>query len=89
MSTPAAYLLAWSLAGLSVAMFVISIALYVLIRSVPVPSNLSAGRTVIDALISVPVLAFPVVGALIASRRPHSPIGWICWRTASCGCSSP
>jgi hypothetical protein len=22
-------------------------------------------------------LAFPMVGALIASRRPHNPIGWI------------
>jgi hypothetical protein len=26
----------------------------------------------------VPILAFPIVGALIASRRPHNPIGWIC-----------
>jgi hypothetical protein len=70
--------LAWSLAGLSLAMFVISVVLYLLLRSAPVPSNLSAGRTVIDALTSVPVLAFPLVGALIASRRPHNPIGWIC-----------
>jgi hypothetical protein len=70
--------LAWSLAGLSVAMFVISSALYILVRSTPVPSNLSAGRTVIDALTSVPVLAFPLIGALIASRHPRNPIGWIC-----------
>ena len=26
----------------------------------------------------VPSLAFPVVGALIASKRPENPIGWIC-----------
>jgi hypothetical protein len=26
----------------------------------------------------LPFLAFPLVGALIASRRPHNPIGWIC-----------
>ena len=26
----------------------------------------------------VPFLAFPLVGALIASRRPRNPIGWIC-----------
>ena len=26
----------------------------------------------------VPFLAFPVVGALIASKRPENPIGWIC-----------
>ena len=26
----------------------------------------------------LPFLAFPSVGALIASRRPENPIGWIC-----------
>ena len=26
----------------------------------------------------LPFLAFPIVGALIASRRPENPIGWIC-----------
>ena len=25
----------------------------------------------------MPFLTFPLVGALIASRRPHNPIGWI------------
>jgi hypothetical protein len=29
-------------------------------------------------LLFVPFLAFPLVGALIASRRPENPIGWIC-----------
>jgi len=29
-------------------------------------------------LIFMPFLAFPVVGALIASKRPENPIGWIC-----------
>ncbi len=78
MSRRTATWLAWSLAALSVVMFVASVALYSLIRSGPVPSNLIAGRTLIDPLTSVPALAFPVVGALIASRRPHNPIGWIC-----------
>jgi hypothetical protein len=78
MSRRSAAWLAWSLAGLSMVMFVASVALYVLARSAPIPSSLVASRTVIDLLISVPVLAFPVVGALIASRRPHNPIGWIC-----------
>ena len=29
-------------------------------------------------VIFLPFLAFPLVGALIASRRPENPIGWIC-----------
>jgi MFS-type transporter involved in bile tolerance (Atg22 family) len=29
-------------------------------------------------VIFLPFLAFPLVGALIASRRPKNPIGWIC-----------
>src|SRR5918995_5510226 len=78
MSTRAAAWLAWSLAALCVAVFLASIALWVLARSAQVPSSLVASRTVIDQLVSVPVLAFPIVGALIASRRPHNPIGWIC-----------
>jgi hypothetical protein len=78
MSPRAASWLAWSLAGLSVAMFAVSVVLYVLTRSAQVPSSLGASRTVIELSTSVPVLAFPIVGALIASRRPHNPIGWIC-----------
>src|SRR3712207_5064920 len=70
--------LAWSLAGLSVAIFLASGVLYVLTRSAQAPSGVGASRTLIEMLVSVPVLAFPVVGALIASRRPHNPIGWIC-----------
>jgi hypothetical protein len=34
--------------------------------------------TLTDLLIGVPFLAFPIMGALIASRRLHNPIGWIC-----------
>ena len=78
MSPHASSWLAWSLAGSSVVMFVASVALFVLARSAQVPGSLSASRTVIDLLVGVPVLAFPLVGALIASRRPHNPIGWIC-----------
>src|SRR5918998_1914415 len=70
--------LACSLAGLSVAMFSASVALFFLARSAPVPSGSSAGRTVVDLLVSVPFLAFPFVGALVASRRPRNPVGWIC-----------
>jgi hypothetical protein len=60
------------------AIFLATVVLFVLTRSAHVPSSSSASRTVIDLLVSVPVLAFPVVGALLASRRPQNPIGWIC-----------
>jgi hypothetical protein len=75
MSARLASWLSWSLAGLSVAMFVAILALYALLLSAQVPSSLGARFTLIDLLIGVPFLAFPLVGALIASRRPHNPIG--------------
>src|ERR671921_2503169 len=76
----AASWLAWTLAALSVAMFLASAAFFVLIRvaQAKTPGSLVTSRSIIDLLISVPFLAFPIVGALIASRRPHNPIGWIC-----------
>jgi hypothetical protein len=69
--------LTWSLAALSVAMFVGSVALWVLARSTHVPSSWGANLTVGGLLGGVLFLAFPLVGALIASKRPHNPIGWI------------
>src|ERR671921_1600588 len=73
----AAFLLAWSLAGLSVAMFVASVSLLVLARSARIPSSWEANLTLGDLLGGVIFLIFPLVGALIASRRPRNAIGWI------------
>jgi hypothetical protein len=70
--------LAWSLAGLCMAMFVASLAFYVLTRSAPVPSSWGTSATVSGLLLYLPFLAFPLVGALVASRRPRNPVGWIC-----------
>jgi hypothetical protein len=79
MSARAAALLAWSLAGLSVAMFVATGALTISSLYVgPATQPSSTGGTLGDLLPFVPFLAFPVAGALIASRRPRNPIGWIC-----------
>jgi hypothetical protein len=82
MSTRASAWLAWSLAGLSVAMFLASAALYFLDRSAQSPGYWVTPGTVIGELLGfVPFLAFvafPLVGALIASRHPGNPIGWIC-----------
>jgi hypothetical protein len=76
MSTRASAWLAWTLAGLSVAMFLASVVLYVLAHSSQeAPSTGDALRTL---LLFVPFLVFPIVGALIASRHPKNPVGWIC-----------
>jgi hypothetical protein len=70
--------LAWSLCGLSVAMFVASVPLLVLARSAHVPSRWDADLTTVGLLGSGLFLVFPLVRALIASRRPENLIGWLC-----------
>ncbi len=75
MRTRAAFWLAWVLAGLSVALFVAGVVFAIL--------SLFAGAdrpyVVVGGLATfAPFLSFPVVGALVASRRPANPIGWIC-----------
>jgi len=57
-------------------MFVASVALYVLARSAQ--EALGSWDALGDLLVFVPFLAFPIVGALIASRRLENPIGWMC-----------
>ena len=74
----AAAWLAWSLAALSVTMLVANVVLYFLAPSVQPTSNWGTVGTVSDMLVFVSFLAFPVVGALIASRHPRNPVGWIC-----------
>lgn len=76
-SNRAASWLAWSLAALCVAVFVGSVPLFVLARSAEVPSGWNADLTVGGLLGSGLFLVFPLVGALIASRRPENPIGWL------------
>jgi hypothetical protein len=82
MSARTAARLAWSLAALSVAMFVASVALTVSsLYAGPATqpsSDWGTGGALGGLVLFLPFLAFPLVGALIASRRPHNPIGWIC-----------
>ena len=74
--------LAWFLAALSVAMFVASVALTIISLSDAPAARSSSDWGTASALgklvLFLPFLAFPLVGALTASRRPHNPIGWIC-----------
>jgi hypothetical protein len=74
----AASTLAWVLAGLSLTFFLASGAFYVLAPSARSPGNWLTVGTISDMLSFVSFLAFPLVGALIASKRPYNPIGWMC-----------
>lgn len=78
MGRRAAARLAWSLAGLSFLLCVARIVLYVATGSVQPPSSWGTGGYSAVLTFFLPFLAFPLVGALIASRRPENPIGWIC-----------
>jgi hypothetical protein len=77
MSVRASAWLAWSLAGLSVVMFAVSSVLDALTRSAQSSGGWFNLGAVGNTLSFVLFLAFPIVGALIASKRPHNPIGWI------------
>jgi hypothetical protein len=77
MSARVAAWLAWSLASLSVAMFAATGVLDALARTARSSVEWLTVGSVSDAVISSLFLAFPIVGALIASRRPQNPIGWI------------
>src|SRR5215207_4972399 len=60
-------------------MFVANVALYIILpRSEQPPITWGTGGLSIVFVFMVPFLAFPLVGALIASRRPTNAIGWIC-----------
>jgi hypothetical protein len=68
--------LAWTIAGAEIALFAASIVLGYLSRhSVGVLKG--PGFETIVAF-TAPSLVYPVVGALIASRRPENTIGWLC-----------
>ena len=59
-------------------MFVAGVPLLVLARSAHIPSSWDVDLTTGGLFTSGLFLVFPLVGALIASRRPENPIGWLC-----------
>jgi hypothetical protein len=59
-------------------MFVGSVALWILAHSTHVTRSLDADLTTGGLLGQALFLVYPLVGALIASRRPENPIGWLC-----------
>jgi hypothetical protein len=70
--------LAWSLAGLTLAIFVATIPLWFLARGADLPSRWAADLGVGSLVGGALFLAFPLVGALIASKRPKNVVGWLC-----------
>jgi hypothetical protein len=70
--------LAWSLAAFCVVLFLVAVALQIATLPVRSPSSWGTGGISTPLWAILPFLPFPIVGALIASRRPRNPIGWIC-----------
>jgi hypothetical protein len=78
MSTRATSWLAWSLAALSVALAQAAVALQIATLPVRPASSWGTGGISTPLWAVLPFLPYPIVGALIAFRRPGNPIGWIC-----------
>jgi hypothetical protein len=78
MSIRATSWLAWSLAALCVVLFLAAVSLQIATLPVRPPSGWGTGGISTPLWAILPFLPFPIMGALIASRRPENPIGWIC-----------
>jgi hypothetical protein len=74
MSPRRASRLAWSLAALAVLLVAASVPFVVLGWGIETPAG---GTDIASAGFVVAFIAFPAVGALVASRRPSNPIGWL------------
>ena len=67
--------LAWTICGLAVAVMIADqILFFVTPQSELAPRFRQAGADVVDELAN---LGLPLIGALIASRRPKNPLGWL------------
>src|SRR3712207_2336246 len=64
--------LAWLLCALCVALAALAVVL--VLNTPPVPAR---GGPNLDVLAGVPFLAYAMVGAFIASRRPKNAVGWV------------
>ena len=59
-------------------MFVATIPLWYLARGADLPGSWRADVSIEGLMGGALFLAFPVVGALIASKRPENAVGWLC-----------
>lgn len=67
--------LAWTLFGLTAGIYAVGVA-FAILALIADPSQLA--ESAVGFIIFLPFFSFPVVGVLIASRRPGNWIGWIC-----------
>jgi hypothetical protein len=75
MSTRTSVWLAWSACAVSLLIMASSLLLILLGRSAPLPRGLTPW---LDQAVSlVGIVGAPILGGLIASRRPHNPYGWL------------
>ena len=67
--------LAWSLCALTLLVLAASLVLIVLGWSIPLPQEVTPWRD--EAVSLVGIVGAPILGGLIASRRPRNPYGWV------------
>ena len=75
MSRRAASWLAWSVCAASLLLIAFSLLLVLLGWSTPLPKGWSPWRE--QAVSLVGFIGAPILGGLIASRRPENPYGWL------------
>src|SRR5215204_4917542 len=76
MSARSAAWLAWSVCAFSVALTLLYVLLDLLTPRIPM-REFPHWLLGYDVFFTIGLLVYPTVGALVASRRPHNPIGWI------------
>jgi len=67
--------LAWTLCGVALALISLTLLLIILGWSTPLPGGWTLWRD--QAVSLVGVIGAPILGGLIASRRPRNPYGWL------------
>jgi hypothetical protein len=75
MSASAATRLAWSLVALAFVMLGASI-VFAALSGFQIPGDWGTGAN--PAVLALPGAAFPLVGAIVATRHPSNAVGWIC-----------
>ena len=75
MSARATSWLAWALCATTLSLLALVVLLIFLGWSTPLPSGWSAWEG--QAILAVGIVGAPILGGLIASRRPENPYGWL------------